>query len=69
MANCQYWFERSVLPAQLNDTVVVLIPNKELPDTMKDLRPISFCNVTYKIYSKVLANRLKKTLLDIISDL
>jgi len=55
------------MPKKWNDTVVVLIPKVQSPERLKDLRPISLCNVVYKIASKVLSNRLQKVLPDIIS--
>lgn len=55
------------IPKGWNETTVVLIPKVKHPERLKDLRPISLCNVLYKIVSKVLANRLKKILPDIIS--
>lgn len=50
-----------------NDTVVVLIPKVQNPEKLKDPRPISLCNVVYKITSKVLSNLLKIILPEIIS--
>ena len=35
---------------------------------MKNLRPISFLNVVYKLASSVIANRVKQTLQDIIHE-
>ncbi|GAU47702.1 hypothetical protein TSUD_190310 [Trifolium subterraneum] len=53
------WLERGYFPTGLNDTNICLIPKCDNPTSMKDLRPISLCNVLYKMISKVLANRLK----------
>jgi hypothetical protein len=53
------WLERGYFPSSLNDTNICLIPKCDQPKSMKELRPISLCNVLYKMVSKVLANRLK----------
>lgn len=65
---CKGWLADCSFPANLNDTNVVLIPKKDNADTMKDLRPIALCNVLYKFVAKVLANRLKSILPEIISE-
>lgn len=46
----------------------MLIPKKSNHECMSDLRPIALCNVVYKIISKVLENRLKVVLPQVISD-
>jgi hypothetical protein len=55
-----------VLPS-LNATFLTLIPKEECVTHPKKFRPISLCNVIYKILSKVIARHLKPLLPFIIS--
>jgi hypothetical protein len=55
-------------PESINKTFIVLIPKVAQPEDLGKFCPISLCNVIYKNASKVLANRLKAILPDIISE-
>lgn len=48
---------------------MVLIPKGDHPSSFKDFRPITLCNVIYKLISKVLVNRLRPHLERIMSPL
>ncbi|KAG7556371.1 hypothetical protein ISN44_As11g024100 [Arabidopsis suecica] len=63
----QSFFVKGFLPKGLNTTILALIPKKTEAQEMKDYRPISCCNVIYKVISKILANRLKQVLPKFIS--
>ena len=54
-------FERS-----LNSTFIVLIPKKGGTDDLKDFRTISLVGSLYKILAKVMANRLKRVVGNVI---
>ena len=54
--------------AEINITNIALVPKVKSPSRMKYFHPISLSNVAYKLISKVLANRLKAVLPQIISE-
>ena len=60
------WLNTSILLEPINHTFLTLIPKKGNPEHVHEFRPINLCNVLYKIFSKEIANRLKKVLPNII---
>ncbi|XP_065615736.1 uncharacterized protein LOC136061642 [Quercus suber] len=57
-----------VMPCGVNETNICLIPKTKAPCKITEYRSISLCNVIYKIVSKVLANRLKRILAEVIDE-
>ncbi|GJR89610.1 uncharacterized protein Tco_0213621 [Tanacetum coccineum] len=64
----QEFFTNGKLLKELNHTVLALLPKVKTPSKINDYRPISCCNVLYKCISKVLTNRIKEGLNDLVSD-
>ena len=52
---------------EVNRTYMSLIPKENFPQSIHDYRPISLCNVAYKLIAKVLANRIGGVVHSIIS--
>lgn len=59
---CLYYLNFGTFPETLNENFIVLIAKINHPVTLSDMRPISFCDVIYKIMSEVIANRLEMVL-------
>ena len=47
------------VPSSLNSTFLAFIPKKDKPTSFADFRPISLCNLFYKLISNVIVVRLK----------
>lgn len=59
-------FQTGVVPAAMNESLITLIPKQQLPKSMSHFRPICLSNVIIKIISKLIANRLKPLMADLV---
>ena len=64
----QNFFSSGILPCNINNTHVRLIPKIKSPKKISDYRPIALCSVYCKIIAKLLTKRLQPFLADIISE-
>ncbi|MCI05653.1 RNA-directed DNA polymerase (Reverse transcriptase), partial [Trifolium medium] len=59
-------FETGGFPPSLSETLIALIPKTDCPNNFKEFRPISLCNTVYKLITKIMVNRLRPFLTQII---
>lgn len=63
----QNFFLIGKMPKAWSLTTIPLIPKVPCPSSLGDFRPISYCHVIYKCFSKLVYSKLKQVLGDIIS--
>ncbi|GLT45910.1 hypothetical protein SLA2020_197060 [Shorea laevis] len=63
----RHFFNNGYMLKEMNRTQLVLVPKVRNPQVIAQYRPISLCNFSYKIISKLLANRMKGYLDHLIS--
>ena len=62
------FFVKGTFTKSINTTFLVLISTKGGAEDLKDFRSISLLGSLYKILAKVLANRLKKVVVKVVSN-
>lgn len=66
---CLRNFQKSNLfPKGMNSSFIALIPKKKLVSEISDFRPISLINSCMKLCTKMMANRLRKVLPDLVAE-
>ncbi|WOL09998.1 putative lysophospholipase BODYGUARD 2 isoform X1 [Canna indica] len=60
LLNCFHYFHSTgFIPFEWNKIILIFIPKCQNPDRVKDFRHIVLCNLSYRILTKLIANRLK----------
>jgi len=57
-----------MIPKGCNASFITLIPKSENPQSFEEYRPISLVGCLYKILTKVLANRIKRVIPNVIDE-
>jgi mannosylglycoprotein endo-beta-mannosidase len=63
-----HFFQTGDIPTTQKMGVIVCLPKHTVVKRVKDYRPLTLLNTDHKIYSRILANRLKSTLRIVIHD-
>lgn len=63
---CSDFFNNMVNLECINSSYIVLVPKKDSPETVNDFRPISLMNISLKLITKILADRLQMVILSMV---
>ncbi|MDV3143356.1 MAG: hypothetical protein Q8761_02910, partial [Sweet potato little leaf phytoplasma] len=61
------FFRNGIVNCNVNETYIALVPKRSKSQKISDYRPISLTTSLYKIIAKVLAERLKPSLMETVS--
>lgn len=62
------FFQTGIMKPAIAQSNLILIPKVEAPLRVSDYRPISVCNLLYKVISKLLARRMQPLMADLIAN-
>jgi hypothetical protein len=63
---CDCFYTSNINLECINGSFIVLIPKRDNPQTPNDFRLISLHNLSLKLITKLLANRLQKVILSVV---
>jgi hypothetical protein len=63
---CSALYEGQVNLECINTSYITLVPKKDGPETVNDFRPISLMNISIKLITKILADRLQGVILSLV---
>ncbi|CAI7854640.1 unnamed protein product [Closterium sp. NIES-53] len=67
MAMAKYFEKSASLPVEIKEAVTILLHKKGERDQLNNYRPITLLNLSYKVLARVIANRMKTVLHQVIS--